>query len=345
MYRYGAARGLDRAFTSLPQVSVASVQIVLWVLVAICLSGLHTAMVGSLPPLADEGDIFDSLLTAERASVLLEEACGLGQRPLPVAARLDAALQLAELARSGLDEEEGTCCVTELLAAAELAAPSSPQLAAALLAAADVCGRLVPRPVYTCATSGARLRDAGRAALGLQVWQAAPLLVQRLAALPHLLAGKRVLELGSGCGLVGLAAARLGASSVVLSDTPSATGVLELLRENAQLNEGEGCPVTVLALDWGDDVGSEPLPRFDVLLGSDVLYHAHHAPLLARTIAARLCCDADAFALLMCPLRNASLLPAVVAAAEPLGLRVEAQMEPGAAEEKGIACIQLKWAA
>ena len=42
----------------------------------------------------------------------------------------------------------------------------------------------------------------------------------------------------------------------------------------------------------------------------------------------------------MCPLRNASLLPAVVAAAEPLGLRVEAQMEPGAAEEKGIACIQ-----
>ena len=297
---------------------------------------------GSLPPLADEGDIFDSLLASERACVLLEEACGTA-RLLPAAARLDAALQLAELARDRLPGEEAASFVSELRAASELAAPSSPQLSAALLAAADACGRQAPRPIYTCVTSGVRFRDAGRAALGLQVWTAAPLLVRTLAASRELLAGKRVLELGSGCGLVGLAVARLGAASVVLSDTPAATGVLELLRENAQLNAGEGCPVSVLALDWAEGTGDDPL--FDLVLGSDVLYHLGHAQLLAHIIAARLTRNVEALALLMCPLRTSALLPALQAAGEALGLRLDAATEPDAAHEGGMATIRLAWAA
>ena len=39
-------------------------------------------------------------------------------------------------------------------------------------------------------------------------------LARTLVAAPHLLQGRSVLELGAGCGLAGLLAARLGASRV-----------------------------------------------------------------------------------------------------------------------------------
>jgi len=97
------------------------------------------------------------------------------------------------------------------------------------------------------------------------------------------LAGRRVLELGSGVGAVGVGAARL-AASVTLSDVPD---VVPLLVANVRLN---GSPnVDAVALDW-----FEPLPPAlladppDVLLASDVVYDpALHAPLL-RTLDALL---------------------------------------------------------
>ena len=48
------------------------------------------------------------------------------------------------------------------------------------------------------------------------------------------IAGQRVLEIGSGTGVVGLALARLGASSVVMTDKDSQ---LPLMRRNVQHNE------------------------------------------------------------------------------------------------------------
>ena len=38
----------------------------------------------------------------------------------------------------------------------------------------------------------------------------------------HLLQGKRVLELGAGCGLVGIACSQVGCKEVVLTDTANA---------------------------------------------------------------------------------------------------------------------------
>jgi predicted nicotinamide N-methyase len=64
---------------------------------------------------------------------------------------------------------------------------------------------------------------------------------------------KHVLELGSGTGLLGLVAARLGAASVTLTDLPSE---LPLLLANAAKRDSKNSsPVFVKPLAWGDDEG------------------------------------------------------------------------------------------
>ncbi|KAK1324495.1 Phytochrome-associated serine/threonine-protein phosphatase 1 [Acorus calamus] len=94
--------------------------------------------------------------------------------------------------------------------------------------------------------------------------------------------GKKVIELGSGCGLVGCISALLGAD-VILTDLPDR---LKLLKQNVECNVIEGNmrgSAAVRELTWGDDLNCEfiePLPDF--VLGSDVIYsEAAVADLLA----------------------------------------------------------------
>ncbi|CAN1159300.1 Protein N-lysine methyltransferase METTL21A [Linum perenne] len=86
------------------------------------------------------------------------------------------------------------------------------------------------------------------------------------------LQGKKVIELGSGCGLVGCIASLLGAE-VILTDLPDR---IRLLKKNVETNVGHehlrGSAV-VEELTWGDDPDRsmvEPLP--DYVVGSDVVY-------------------------------------------------------------------------
>lgn len=86
------------------------------------------------------------------------------------------------------------------------------------------------------------------------------------------LQGKKVVELGSGCGLVGCIAALLG-GQVVLTDLPDR---LRLLRKNIEVNLRHGNmrgSAKVMEFTWGDDLDpelTEPPP--DLVLGSDVIY-------------------------------------------------------------------------
>ncbi|KAL3766545.1 hypothetical protein ACHAW5_000780 [Stephanodiscus triporus] len=69
---------------------------------------------------------------------------------------------------------------------------------------------------------------------GLNVWDGSLLLARYLERRPELVRNKSVLELGSGCGLVGLSSGIIGAYKVVMTDLKYA---LPLMLENVKRNE------------------------------------------------------------------------------------------------------------
>jgi predicted nicotinamide N-methyase len=75
--------------------------------------------------------------------------------------------------------------------------------------------------------------DYVKGGLGWKVWGTALLLSSRIVEVKESFIDSRVLELGSGCGLCGLLAVKLGASEVVLSDC--VPDILENLCENILL--------------------------------------------------------------------------------------------------------------
>ncbi|GLJ27336.1 hypothetical protein SUGI_0536510 [Cryptomeria japonica] len=86
----------------------------------------------------------------------------------------------------------------------------------------------------------------------------------------------KVLELGAGTGMVGIAAALLGAH-VTITDLPH---VLPNIEFNASVNEEplqaskQGGSVCVKALRWGEEEDVvEVGHNFDLILASDVVYH------------------------------------------------------------------------
>lgn len=83
---------------------------------------------------------------------------------------------------------------------------------------------------------------------------------------------KRILELGSGTGLVGLTASFLHATSVTLTDLPTA---LPLLQQSIMLNERNDtspCSVLLHAYEWGTTPSFAKWNDFDLILCSDCLY-------------------------------------------------------------------------
>ncbi|PHH77484.1 hypothetical protein CDD80_548 [Ophiocordyceps camponoti-rufipedis] len=165
----------------------------------------------------------------------------------------------------------------------------------------------------------------GDDALGLKTWASALVLARQMPALAatsvaHLLDGTkpRVLELGAGTGLVGLAAAALWGVVVAVSDLPR---IVDNLRYNVEANEGvvggRGGRVVAGALTWGaDEAGcdddeverslfGEPF-QFDVVLAADPLYDDDHPRLLASTIGRHLAKGKDSRAMVMVPRRDAT---------------------------------------
>ncbi|XP_019058962.1 PREDICTED: protein-lysine methyltransferase METTL21D-like [Tarenaya hassleriana] len=92
-----------------------------------------------------------------------------------------------------------------------------------------------------------------------------------------------ILELGSGTGIVGIAAAATLSADVTMTDLPH---VIENLSFNADANSDMvarfGGRVHVAPLRWGEAGDVELIGRrFDLILASDVVYHDHlYDPLL-----------------------------------------------------------------
>jgi predicted nicotinamide N-methyase len=114
----------------------------------------------------------------------------------------------------------------------------------------------------------------------LVVWRAAEAFNAELITAPRKaeLKGKRIVELGSGTGVCGLLAARIGGNATVLTD--GSEDSVEALEESIALNKfGEQQHVDCARLIWGDVQTTKELKakfggEFDVCVATDVIYEA-----------------------------------------------------------------------
>ncbi|EXB37234.1 hypothetical protein L484_020293 [Morus notabilis] len=96
----------------------------------------------------------------------------------------------------------------------------------------------------------------------------------------------KILELGSGTGLVGIAAAVMLGANVTVTDLPHVIPNLEFSAEaNSKALTANGGNVVASALRWGEEADVEVIgPEFDLVLASDVVYHDHLYEPLLRTL-------------------------------------------------------------
>ncbi|XP_061359438.1 uncharacterized protein LOC133303537 isoform X1 [Gastrolobium bilobum] len=141
-------------------------------------------------------------------------------------------------------------------------------------------------------------QDPNSKHLGTTVWDASLVFVKFLERncrkgrfSPSKLKGKRVIELGAGCGVSGFGMALLGCD-VIVSDQKE---VLPLLQRNMERNisrviqknpESFGS-IKVSELQWGDESHIKAVgPPFDYIIGTDVVYVEHLLEPLLQTILA-----------------------------------------------------------
>eukprot|EP00929_Paragymnodinium_shiwhaense_P040912 TRINITY_DN21289_c0_g1_i3.p1 TRINITY_DN21289_c0_g1~~TRINITY_DN21289_c0_g1_i3.p1 ORF type:complete len:297 (+),score=63.84 TRINITY_DN21289_c0_g1_i3:62-952(+) len=128
---------------------------------------------------------------------------------------------------------------------------------------------------------------AGSDLTGGVVWSGGELLAQILPRLSGL-RGKRVLDLGSGTGVAGLAAAACGAN-VKLTDLPAAMPLLERnVARNLALVERAGGYASASVLDWSvaESSWNRQAVRYDVILGCDLVWKKEQCPVLVEWLAA-----------------------------------------------------------
>ncbi|XP_074308894.1 uncharacterized protein LOC141643588 [Silene latifolia] len=93
----------------------------------------------------------------------------------------------------------------------------------------------------------------------------------------------RLLELGSGTGLVGIAAAAILGADVTVTDLAHVIPNLDFnIAANAEVVGSGGGKLVAAELGWGNVEQMEVIGKgFDVVLGSDLVYHDHsYEPLL-----------------------------------------------------------------
>jgi len=135
-------------------------------------------------------------------------------------------------------------------------------------------------PEITIRLNGLR-RDIGQTlqSTGLTLWRAGDFLSDYMYAHRAMFAGKSVLELGSGLGLVGILASYLTDQRVVITDGDDDT--VELLVANCKLNEVAD-RVECRKLLWGEDLEAIA-DKFDILLGADIIYEQEYVVALFKT--------------------------------------------------------------
>ena len=153
--------------------------------------------------------------------------------------------------------------------------------------------------------------------LGLKTWASSYLLAKRFFVLKDQLpkcsygGGDEILELGSGTGLVGLAAAATFRAHTVLTDLPDIVPNLERnrLANTIRIEMRSGTAETAV-LDWRQPeglVGSRKRPRnsFKMIVAADPIYSSEHPRQFVQTVNCHLKREKEASVVLEMPLREA----------------------------------------
>ncbi|KAE9984960.1 hypothetical protein BLS_000539 [Venturia inaequalis] len=154
--------------------------------------------------------------------------------------------------------------------------------------------------------------------LGFKTWASSYMLAKRLCSTSFPSPRderRRILELGSGTGLVGMAAAAVLKADVLLTDLPEIEGNLaKNVSQNLDIIECEGGSATTAVLDWANptlvegssSVGTSdfaPQP-FPIILAADCMYSAEHPSLLINAVTPWLERSPEARLILEIPLRE-----------------------------------------
>jgi predicted nicotinamide N-methyase len=157
--------------------------------------------------------------------------------------------------------------------------------------------------------------------LGWRPWRGALVLANLL---PPVVSGRCVLELGAGLGLAGMVAAKLGAASVVLTDSVPALSAAQ--QENVAQN-GLDAVVRVAQLDWDEAAPCTQCHEAECVIGSDVVYGNEHADALPRVLAVHLS-KPGGFALLVNGVRFPDVLRRFLDNLETAGLAADVALLP-----------------
>lgn len=130
-------------------------------------------------------------------------------------------------------------------------------------------------------------RNDGKMPYWATLWPSALALAEVVLADPRGLAGRRVLDLGCGLGLVGMAALARGAHVTFLDWEADAVA----LAVGSAWAAGFGAVEGVVA-DWRSP---PPMAVFDRVLGADVLYEARNGPAVAKFLAAHVAPTGEAW--------------------------------------------------
>ncbi|KAL1523626.1 hypothetical protein AB1Y20_018562 [Prymnesium parvum] len=99
------------------------------------------------------------------------------------------------------------------------------------------------------------------------LWRGGEALAEYLIAHPTVVRGLRLLELGAGTGVVGLAAVMAGAAEVTMTDRH-----VEQAAENVEANPALAPAVRVLELSWGAEMAASLAGDVDLVVGADLVY-------------------------------------------------------------------------
>lgn len=125
------------------------------------------------------------------------------------------------------------------------------------------------------------------------VWESAEVLARLMDSIDT--KGRRILEVGCGIGLVSLLLQRRSEDITATDYHPEAAANL---RWNAMLNKIK--PVKFVRANWETD--TDLLGKFDLVVGSDVLYEPDHPELLSNFILAH--CEQDSEVIIVDPSRG-----------------------------------------